>query len=254
MTRRVQALVSGVGSQDRSGNRKLGGYRPGARPVYATYRPVGPSCPSSCALLGAGCYAQQAPVSIHAARGLRETFNARAWALALPAGALVRWNVSGDVLGDDGEAYRLAILRAHRARPDLGGWLYTHAWQVPQVAAWGRALPENVRCVASIDDARDLPAARALGWRTVAVAVTPADGTDGWTQATAAQATAALRAATGERRIVACPAQRTDGAKVGCADCRACERDSTILFAVHGALRQAGRALAARRSLPVVAS
>ena len=231
----------GFGTKDRSRNVKIESMiDPRGRPVYATYRPVGGSCPSDCALLNAGCYAQQGNVNIHQLRAGRETFDPLVWALALPVGALIRWNVSGDVVGPDGAAYRAAIMKAHTQRPDLVGWSYTHAWDRQEVASWAAALPDNVRVVASLDDPDDASRARAMGWRTVCSVVETADG-KGYTDAEAREvrSTGALP----------CPAQRV---KVGCADCQACRRDGHIAFAVHGpGQKTARRSLAARRSLRI---
>lgn len=211
-----------------------------AAPVYATYRPVGGSCPPDCALLNAGCYAQEGNVNIHQLRAARETFDPLAWALALPAGALIRWNVSGDFVGPDGADYRAAVSAAHTMRPDLVGWSYTHAWDRPDVARWAADLPGNVRIAASLDDPTDEARARAMGWETITTVIPTSDG-EGFTDDEARQVRAS--------GALPCPAQRV---KIGCADCRACARDGHIVFAVHsGGRKRANRSLAARRSLPV---
>ena len=228
---------AGFGTKSKSGNVKLSGLHT-PRPVFATYRPVGQTCPSDCALLDAGCYAQSGNVAIHQKRGLTESFNPLQWALGLPHGALIRWNVSGDVVGPDGEQYREAIRMAHTLRPDLQGWTYTHAWRDHAVADWAQSLPSNVRCVASLDVASDRDEAQMLyGWQTCATVVETADG-KGFTDAEA-------RAARSSLGGLPCPAQRV---AVGCADCTACARDGLVLFAVHGAShKKARRSLASRR-------
>ena len=240
MTRRY--TVTGFGTKNRSRNVKIESKRyPLRKPVFAVYRPVGPSCPSDCALLDAGCYAQQGNVNIHQRRANGETFDPVAWADRLPMGALIRWNVSGDVVGPDGAEYREAIKVAHELRPDVKGWSYTHAWDDPQILAWAQSLPDNVRIVASIDDTRDKDRALAMGWKTVAHVVETADG-KGYTDAEARE--------TKRAGSLPCPAQRVE---LGCADCLACSRDGVIAFAVHGpGQRQARRSLAARRSLPTL--
>ena len=237
----MSAQVYGFGTKNRSRNIKIASMiNPRGLPVFATYRPVGPSCDPNCALLDFGCYAQQGNVNIHQKRAHVDTFNPLAWALALPANALIRWNVSGDVVGPDGPAYRAAIRRAHELRPDLQGWSYTHSWKAPEVALWSSTLPDNVRIVASLDNPDDETEARAMGWRTVCYVVPTADG-KGFTDAEAREVRRA--------GSLACPAQRV---AVGCADCRACARDGTITFAVHGpGKRAAARSLRARRALPL---
>ena len=232
----------GFGTKNRSRNVKIESMRdPKGRPVYAVYRPVGSTCPQDCALLDAGCYAQQGNVNIHQKRAGEETFNPVMWALGLPFGSLIRWNVSGDIVGPDGELYRQAIKLAHTLRPDLRGWSYTHAWGDMELLQWSQSLPANVRIVASLDDFQDRHLALSMGWRTVAHVVETADG-KGYTDDEARE--------TKHAGSLPCPAQRV---AVGCADCLACSRDGVIAFAVHGpAQKSARRSLAARRSLPTL--
>lgn len=239
-------MSTGFGTKSPSANVKLKG-RHSPRKVYSTYRPVGATCPKDCALLNAGCYAQQGNVNIHQRRaGDRETDFA-AWADGLPDGSLIRWNVSGDVVGDDGESYRDAIREAHEARPwapevgrfgvGLKGWLYTHAWRDSAVIAWRDTLPPNVRVVASVDSPDDIRSAQSLGWQTVATVTPTADG-QGFSDPEARETKSVG---------LPCPAQRLD---IGCADCMACSRDGVVVFAAHGpASRRATRSLQARRSL-----
>ena len=104
------------------------------------------------------------------------TFDPVAWAEGLPLGSLIRWNVSGDVVGADGADYRDAIHEAHTKRPDLKGWSYTHAWADPEIAQWAQGLPDNVRIVASMDDPTDVDRARSMGWKTIAQVTETADG------------------------------------------------------------------------------
>ena len=214
----------GFGTLNPSENIKIQGY---LKPqwVFATYRPVGASCPSDCKLLDAGCYAQVANVGLHQRRAGVSRFDPVAWAATLPKGSLIRWNVSGDVVGPDGEAYRAAMLETHTKRPDLIGWTYTHAWRRPDVAAWARTLPVNLRCVASLDDVSDRARAHALGFETVAHVVSTEDGKS-YSDSEARDA----------RRLgsLACPAQRVD---IGCADCLACMRPGSVAFAAHGSGR-----------------
>lgn len=232
----------GFSTPNKSRNKKITSrIDPRGRPVFATYRPVGPTCPQDCVLLNAGCYAQTGPVSWQERRAGKETFDPVLWALGLPQNALIRWNVSGDVVGADGAEYREAIKLAHELRPDIKGWSYTHAWDRPEILAWADSLPTNVRIVASLDDPQDTDRAQAMGWRTVAHVVATADG-KGYTDAEARETRAG--------GSLPCPAQRVD---LGCADCLACMRDGVIAFAVHGlAQKTARRSLAARRSLPTI--
>lgn len=233
--------VTGFGTKKRSRNVKIESMLDAAgRPVFAVYRPVDLTCPQDCALLGAGCYAQQGNVNIHQKRSGAESFDPVRWVLGLPQNALVRWSVSGDVVGTDGAEYREAIHVAHTLRPDVRGWSYTHAWSDPAVALWAQSLPSNVRIVASLDDPADEDRARALGWRTVC-SVTPTEDGQSFTEEEARAVRASGR--------LPCPAQRV---AIGCADCSACGRDGSIVFAVHGPGRKAAaRSLQARRALPL---
>lgn len=228
-------FTQGFGTQAPSLNVKLRSARKAGPAVFATYRPVGATCPQSCPMLGNGCYAEGGNVNMHQRQSGHMTFNALAWARTLPAGALVRWNVSGDIVGTDGAAYRGGILRAHTSRPDLTGWLYTHAWRDLGIAAWAARLPANVRAVASCDTKAEVAAARALAFQTIAtVATGTADGH--WDRETADRARADYQPLADSigLPLVVCPAQRKDKAPVGCADCGACKRDGLILFAAHG--------------------
>jgi len=246
----THTTVMGFGTKSASSNDKLRGVHK-RRAVFATYRPVGHTCPSSCALLDAGCYAQGGNVALHSRRGAPieaggkgATFDPLAWALALPQDALVRWNVSGDVVGPDGSVYRDTIKRAHKLRPDLVGWTYTHAWRDPDVAAWAASLPGNVNCVASLDDPTDAAEARAMGWTTVSSVVPTKDGQS----FTDTEAREIKRAASRVRTTaLPCPAQRVE---VGCADCMACARPGAhVVFAAHGSsTRRAQNALQTHRS------
>ena len=219
--------VRGFGTLNPTTNEKLVGVY-AYRPVFSVYRAVGSTCPSDCALLDAGCYAQGGNVFIHQRRAADRSFDPVAWAQTLPIGSLIRWNVSGDVVGEDGPAYRDAIRRAHESRPDLIGWGYTHAWNRAEVAAWSESLPENVTIVASVDNPADAERATAAGFRTVAYIKTTSDGKT----FSDAEARAARGPKTkGRQRPLPCPAQRVDA---GCADCMACTRPGVVVFAAHG--------------------
>lgn len=226
-------MVTGFGTKNASGNEKLMSKRPDGPDVFATYRPVGATC-TDCPLLAGGCYAKTGNVAIHALESGRRTFDPFAWATALPEGALVRWNVTGDIWGEDGAEYRDAIKRAHEARPDLKGWLYTHAWRRPEIQAWAKSLPSGVRCIASADSDADAVRAFDAGFRTVAI-VHEADGSGHWTRETADAVRDELSwiADSFSTKVVPCPAQRSD-LSVGCADCTACMRDGLVPFASHG--------------------
>lgn len=203
-----------------STNRKLSGTR-GAK-IFATYREVGATCPASCPLLNAGCYAQGGHTALHARRG---SYDARdgarfvEWVASLPVGAIVRLHVSGDVMmpGDDGAtivdgAYLDALCQGARARPDVKVYGYTHAWR--EIDRDAVNMPANLTLNASCDTPADVADARAAGWQTTTVV--PSD--------------------TSWRRngdTVVCPEQ-TSG--IPCAECKLCmrARPVTVAFRAHG--------------------
>lgn len=152
----------GFGTKGISRNSKTG-------PVAATYRGVGQTCPSECRMLqSGGCYALGGHVAMQQRRAQGESFDVKAWLLALPYSAAVRHLVSGDLfLNDEPDAdYIQGMVSGHAARPDLRGWTYTHGWR--------RLLPMAVNrpgiCVnASCETDDDVAQALAAGWPVVRV-------------------------------------------------------------------------------------
>ena len=172
----------------------------GHRPVYAWYRPVGVTCPSSCVLM------EKSRVP-----SVREE--------------------------DGGAGYRQAIIDAFSQRSDLSSWLYTHAWREAEVCEWRDNLPSNVGCVASLNSTDEIAEAVSLGWKCLAVVTATADG-KGFTPEEAKQTRASIREAVGDVSVLPCPAQRPE-LSMGCADCMKCMRTDTgkvtvVVFAVHG--------------------
>jgi hypothetical protein len=213
---------------DRTRNAKLGN-------AAATYRTQA-SCPSTCPLYGSGCYARGRIFGIPDKLGTEDPGGyaaVRALAGTLPDGGMVRANVSGDVLAEDGtpDAPYLAALSALAAdRPDADIYTYTHAWRdLPADPAPG------VTVNASCETAEDIERAAAAGWPTTVVDPGGPNSLIGQTIA--------------GRRVVQCPAQTGD---TTCSDCRLCARPrrrSTVAFTVHGSgSRQAATAVTARRS------
>lgn len=144
-----------------TGNGKLG-------PGWAcTYRPVGPTCPSDCPLLGDGCYAQKGRVRIAAGRSA-----ARGDTLAGLIGApLVRHLVSGDILTPAGKVdreYWAHVCAFHQVSERSVGLLYTHA--ADRLSKSDRAMiPENLHVLASCDSEAKADELQAAGWRTARV-------------------------------------------------------------------------------------
>jgi hypothetical protein len=210
-----------------SGNTKTGH-------VAVTYR-TQDTCPTSCPLMAAGCYARGRIFGIPARLGVvdedGEYSAVRALAGpagtkgALPQGGLMRANVSGDVLNETGEldtGYAAALSHIATERPDADVFTYTHAWRKLQPD-----LAPGVTVNASCESAADLEEAAAAGWPTVV--------TDPGDESTLIGQTVA------GRKVVQCPAQ-TKG--LTCDQCRLCarpQRRSTVAFVVHGS----GKKLAA---------
>jgi hypothetical protein len=102
----------------RSTNRKLG-------PIPAVYAEKS-SCPSSCPLMGAGCYAELGPVSYH----WKETKTPWKAFLseieAIPAGSLWRYAVAGDLPGKGDNLNLQLTMELALANGESKGFTYTH--------------------------------------------------------------------------------------------------------------------------------
>lgn len=90
----------------------------------------------------------------------------------LPKGALVRHMVSGDLFqGDQPDLEAVEELRqAHRSRPDVRGWGYTHGWR--RLDPYRLNL-DNLTYNASCETPAEVRQALSAGWP--AVLVVPAD-------------------------------------------------------------------------------
>ena len=204
----------------RSGNRKLGGI-----PCSLSERS---SCPSSCSLYDAGCYANYGYLGHHWRqvdhRGLP-------WEVfldiiqALPEGQLWRHNEAGDLAGhedviDDGALRQL--VEANRGRL---GFTFTHrtALRNHALLRWANDAGFTVNLSAdSLDEADALVDAHAGPVVVLLAHDAPDRG---------------IRTP-GGRRVVVCPAQTTD---LTCATCRLCakpQRKAVIGFRAHGQFQQ----------------
>ena len=212
--------VFGFGTKEPSQNRKIISKKKNGPVVYATYREIGSTCPNTCAFLprkeggkySGGCYYGNGYMKIQSNRAKKLRFDPVEWVKSLPQGAYIRWNVGGDLVGEDGKTYREAIIQAHLARPDVKSWTYTHAWYEPDVTEWAQQLPPNVTCAASCDSKEQIESAKTIGWKTQTIGYNA--GADHFTDKTAREA----KMLTGG---LPCPAQRVE---IGCADCMACSR------------------------------
>ena len=159
-------------SHPRSHNQKLG---PG---IVTMSRPVGPTCPSSCKLLGNGCYAQRMST-----QGVAAKIIARAWDRNLTADykslaqelvnrkmIALRLHVGGDfgLFDKLDRSYLANVFKAiHKAR-QMGFskpiWAYTHMWlQLASHRKWFARL--GIELFASVDSIQDGIHAARLGYR-----------------------------------------------------------------------------------------
>ncbi len=206
----------------RTANSKLVGNRRDLN-FFATYREVGSTCPSTCPLLNAGCYAQQGKVHL-AGRGRVSRNDGEVFLSAvrdMPKGAMVRLHVSGDVMADGKKTgsnkidikYLRSLIKAAKSRPDVTFYGYTHAWYLIDRNKF--KFPKNLVLNASCDNDKDVVVAKALGWDVVTV----------WPETVT------------KRRIgntVVCPNQ-TSG--LSCAECKLCMKPNRVLdvaFLAHG--------------------
>jgi hypothetical protein len=205
-----------------SGNKKVG-------LVAATYAPVKISCPTSCAFLNNGCYAQGGNTNLHNRRIEQASEGATALEVA-KAEALGIDQLSGDlplrlhVSGDAKTEAAVRVLADAAARYILRGgqpvWTYTHAHRDVSPEAWGA-----VSVLASVESVEDALDALARGWApALVVKEHPADGK-------------AYRV--GELKVIPCPEQ-TRG--IACVDCGLCMDNQKLInlnaaigFAAHGA-------------------
>lgn len=196
------------------------------------------SCPTSCALMNNGCYAESGPgggiFSMVSRYGTEMTTDEMVDAITDTKDEGVRWSVSGDLLTEDGTLdydYINAIERVHTERPDLFGIIYTHAINEPNPIS---AIPVNASC----DTEDDVITAIANGY--VPTMVTPHDED-------------APKMVAG-RRAVVCPAETKRG-DVTCLTCKLCAKgdDSfrdgrpVILFPTHGTRKRAAAEAARER-------
>jgi hypothetical protein len=270
----TNSMVGGFGTKKPSANVKirgprkvLMGFTKRGKPkmrwprVYAWYRATGDTCPTSCIYIRRiidgvlklfGCYADVGNVAIHSNRARKTQSDLLGWGLALPHGASIRWVVSGDFGGEDGELYLASVLALHILRPDLLGWGYTHLWYdqaILDAVTFGIGQTSGrFWLAASADSPEEQQQAKAMGWLTTTIGVDVGSGD--YSIATAKETRA--------KGLYPCPAQ-IKGLGVGCMTCGGgrpmCMKPGDIGFAFHGSSRKAAvQSAAGRRALPMVAA
>ena len=154
----------------KSFNRKTG-------EVGATYRPVGPTCPSDCALLDNGCYAQRGFTNFQQMNAAEYTDEFD----KLADCEFVRHQVSGDAFHDDelDVKYAKAMIGFHYDHEQVEGWTYTHRHQDWDDAGLGPEVhPNNLAILASVDSIKEAKRAWKAGWNTARVTTDPKDKRD----------------------------------------------------------------------------
>lgn len=147
--------------------------------VATTHRPVGLTCPKTCPLLGAGCYAQRGHVNIHAQHSEDREDDLH----KLSGATLVRHLVSGDWLKPTADDRRIvdrellrSVIELHEQAYWLVGWGYTHAAHQLDAAGFGPdALPDNLTILASCHTVEEKERHNARGWATARVIDQPSD-------------------------------------------------------------------------------
>lgn len=207
-----------------SGNKKTG-------PILTTMTSAS-SCPASCALKGAGCYAELGPTAIHWKkvddRGLEWDEFCDELKRKLRGKSLWRHNVAGDLPTlEDGVTVSGAKMAGLLASSlDAVGFTYTHHALSPSntllFSTINAGFPFTINISADTLGAAD--EAFALGLPTTVVV--PSD----WT---------GLRQTNKGNPVVICPASMHEG--VTCESCRLCAkagRKSIVGFPAHGARRR----------------
>ena len=208
----------------RSKNGKIGD-------VAATYVTQS-SCPSTCPLMGAGCYAEggRAGITTRRLNDAAEDASALDCAIAEAAeidrlpdnGRDLRLHVVGDCRTNAAAKRVSAAAERYMGRsPGAAVWTYTHAWRNVNRASWGR-----VSVLASVENRADAALAAARGY---AVAMVVAE-----------HETDRAEVVDGARSVPC--VEQTRGRT--CVECRLCFDDAglrdratpaIITFAVHGA-------------------
>lgn len=178
--------------------------------VSATYASQS-SCPRSCPLMGAGCYAESGPCNMTTQRLNRSPVQSPIEVALEEAAAIrtlsgkrpLRVHVVGDCRTNE------AAIHVSRAMADYpnASWTYTHAWRDVDVESWN-----GQHVTASCETFEAVEEAYAKGYKSTAIVLAEPDS-----------------------RAIMCP-QQTKG--VQCVDCKLCWTEHAkrpIGFIVHGA-------------------
>jgi len=195
------------------------------------------SCPPSCPLKKAGCYANGGPLALHwreVTAGRRGTdwgtFCSRI--AALPEGTLWRHNQAGDLPGNNGRINKKLVCQLIEANQGKNGFTYTHYPMTPHNRA--------IVCMANQNGFTIN-----LSAHTLEQADRLADLNIGPVTTLVLDDTAEILETPAGREVVVCPAQ-VEG-DVTCLDCEGCAivmREPIIGFLPHGCQHQHARRIA----------
>lgn len=214
-----------------SDNRKISG----VGKVDATYASIKKTCPDSCSLKDAGCYAQESFVGmvvrrmdkrarqdspLQVARAEARAIDQAYGGKSIPMGRDLRLHVSGDSRTIKGTRVLNAAIARWRKRGGKDVWNYTHAWQHVPRQEWS-----NVSTLASVDRVDQIEEARKQGYAPAIVVDHHASEK-------------AHKLPGSDTTFIPCPQQTRN---VPCVDCRLCFKadwlystNRGIAFAAHG--------------------
>lgn len=200
-----------------SSNHKLG------KSIDATYLPTNNTCPTSCKLKGAGCYAELSFVGIINSRLNKESKNlstldiARDEVKVIDASykgksvpnKVLRLHVSGDSKTIKGSKLINSAVARWKKRGGKLAFSYTHAWKTVPRNVW-----KDISILASIDDISDVNLAVERGY-------VPSIVVDSFTNSKL------IEQESSPVKWIPCPAQTKE--RASCEECKLCF-DDKILF------------------------
>jgi hypothetical protein len=217
--------------------RESGNTKTGPIPVTTSSRST---CPSTCSFKGAGCYAENFPLSLHwdkvtAGKGL-------SWddfideVSRMKKGQLWRHNQAGDLAGQDDVIDAAKLRQLVEANQGRRGFTYTHYPPSKEnLKALRHANMHGFTINMSADSLADADQLAPLGLPLVVV-VPP-----GWREGKTPEG----------RKVTLCPAQTME--HMTCAVCKLCsnaERHAIVAFEAHGARRRTVIKLVEARAEP----
>ena len=208
----------------KSKNRKIGN-------IASTYLPIAQTCPITCPLRNAGCYAKASFVAIHNSRLQKACSNKSAYDLirkeareiisngASARGKSLRLHVSGDV-----RTNKMAGLLANAEKHwDGKVYTYTHSWRNISRKSW-----KNISVLASVENIEDAAKALRKGYAPAMIVEKHPENKRAFIK--------------NGLKLIPCPQQTME---ITCEKCKLCMNDkflkatkSVITFAAHGAAKK----------------